>query len=318
MCSRYPQSEWSNWSDCRCRQRLRSSADERVLQLPRLPAWRPPRRGGARREDWLPAEIRSWSPSPSGWWANWSGHRATGGTRLGTFHEDDVGETPWIVPTAETADDGSLNRCRYSRGISPRRTGRMDSPVRSRRRPVGERCCIAVDRHAHARDGGQLSIGSPPDETNPRSSHHVTHHRARHRDAPADPAVPSYETGTVIVSDTAPSSRRVRVASTRSGRVTLIIMRGQPHAGPEDRTTRSSNSSSLRRSHCSTWLIVGAAIMHAPVARFRYPRRNHDAQVPTTPRWSGPQYSNVGGGPAVTRWAIARSRLSRHAATLHD
>ena len=39
---------------------------------------------------WGRAEIRSWSPSPSGWWANCSGHRATGETRLGTFHEADV------------------------------------------------------------------------------------------------------------------------------------------------------------------------------------------------------------------------------------
>ncbi len=37
-------------------------------------------------EDWLPAEIRSWSQSPSGWWANCSWHGATGETRLCTFH----------------------------------------------------------------------------------------------------------------------------------------------------------------------------------------------------------------------------------------
>ena len=39
---------------------------------------------------WWPGEVRSWSPSPSGWWANCSWHRATGETQLGTFHEDDV------------------------------------------------------------------------------------------------------------------------------------------------------------------------------------------------------------------------------------
>ena len=42
-------------------------------------------------EDWLPAEIRSWSPSPSDWWANCSWHRTTGRPHpLGTFHMDDV------------------------------------------------------------------------------------------------------------------------------------------------------------------------------------------------------------------------------------
>ena len=39
---------------------------------------------------WWPGEVRSWSPSRSGWWANCSWHRSTGETRLGTFHEDDV------------------------------------------------------------------------------------------------------------------------------------------------------------------------------------------------------------------------------------
>jgi hypothetical protein len=37
---------------------------------------------------WLPAEVRSWSQSLSGWWAKGSWHRATGETQLGTFHED--------------------------------------------------------------------------------------------------------------------------------------------------------------------------------------------------------------------------------------
>jgi hypothetical protein len=41
-------------------------------------------------EAWWPGEIRSWSKSPSGGWANCSRHRATGETRLGTCHEDDV------------------------------------------------------------------------------------------------------------------------------------------------------------------------------------------------------------------------------------
>ena len=35
-------------------------------------------------------EIRSWSPSPSGWWANCSWHPKTGSSKLDTFHEDDV------------------------------------------------------------------------------------------------------------------------------------------------------------------------------------------------------------------------------------
>ena len=41
-------------------------------------------------EDWWPGEVRSWSSSPSGWWANCSWHRATGETQLGRFHESDV------------------------------------------------------------------------------------------------------------------------------------------------------------------------------------------------------------------------------------
>jgi hypothetical protein len=41
-------------------------------------------------KDWWPGEVRSWSPSPSGWWANCSWHRATGETQLGTFHEDEA------------------------------------------------------------------------------------------------------------------------------------------------------------------------------------------------------------------------------------
>jgi hypothetical protein len=39
---------------------------------------------------WWPGEVRSWSPRPSGWWANCSWHRKAGETQLGTFHEDDV------------------------------------------------------------------------------------------------------------------------------------------------------------------------------------------------------------------------------------
>jgi hypothetical protein len=43
-------------------------------------------------DQWLPAELRSWSPSPSGWWANCSYHRGPGQTNLGTFQEGDVRE----------------------------------------------------------------------------------------------------------------------------------------------------------------------------------------------------------------------------------
>ena len=39
---------------------------------------------------WLPGEVRSWSPSPSGWWANCTWHRWAGETYLATFHEEDV------------------------------------------------------------------------------------------------------------------------------------------------------------------------------------------------------------------------------------
>ena len=42
-------------------------------------------------DNWLPGEVRSWSPSPSGWWAaNCSWRGATGETQLDTFHEQDV------------------------------------------------------------------------------------------------------------------------------------------------------------------------------------------------------------------------------------
>jgi hypothetical protein len=41
-------------------------------------------------DDWWPAVVRSWSPSPSGRWANCSWHRKAGETQVGTFHEDDV------------------------------------------------------------------------------------------------------------------------------------------------------------------------------------------------------------------------------------
>jgi len=34
--------------------------------------------------------VRLVGAGPSDWWANCSWHRATGETRLGTFHEDDV------------------------------------------------------------------------------------------------------------------------------------------------------------------------------------------------------------------------------------
>jgi hypothetical protein len=40
--------------------------------------------------DWWPAEVRPWSPSPSGWWANCSRHQGIGETQLGTLREDDV------------------------------------------------------------------------------------------------------------------------------------------------------------------------------------------------------------------------------------
>jgi len=41
-------------------------------------------------EGWLPAEIRSCSPSPYDWWADCSWRRTPGETHLGTFHEDEV------------------------------------------------------------------------------------------------------------------------------------------------------------------------------------------------------------------------------------
>ncbi len=41
-------------------------------------------------DEWYPAEVRSWSMSPSGRWANCSWHRGIGETELDTFHEDDV------------------------------------------------------------------------------------------------------------------------------------------------------------------------------------------------------------------------------------
>ena len=60
------------------------------IPLPRLPTGERPDVEVRVKGDWLPAEIRSWSPSPFAWWANCSWHRSTGETRLGTLHEDDV------------------------------------------------------------------------------------------------------------------------------------------------------------------------------------------------------------------------------------
>ena len=43
-------------------------------------------------EDWWPGEVRSWSSSPSGWWANCSWHGAIGETQLGTLHARSLSE----------------------------------------------------------------------------------------------------------------------------------------------------------------------------------------------------------------------------------
>ena len=73
-----------------------SVATDTPRQMSESPAFRvyPPgeRRDVEVRVDgaWYPAEVRSWSLTPSGRWANCSWHRGIGETQLGTFHEDDV------------------------------------------------------------------------------------------------------------------------------------------------------------------------------------------------------------------------------------
>ena len=62
----------------------------REHRLPRPPTRRAPDVGVGVDDAWFPAEIRSPSLGPSGWWATCSWHRTIWETRFGTFHEDDV------------------------------------------------------------------------------------------------------------------------------------------------------------------------------------------------------------------------------------
>jgi len=57
---------------------------DQSLRLPPLPPGERPDVEVRGNDAWWPGEIRSWSPSPSGWWANCSWHRTTGETRPDT------------------------------------------------------------------------------------------------------------------------------------------------------------------------------------------------------------------------------------------
>lgn len=73
-----------------CQSPLARSAHERTAVLPCLPPGERPDVEVRVDGGWYPGEVRSWSTSPSGWWANCSWRQELGETQLGTFREGDV------------------------------------------------------------------------------------------------------------------------------------------------------------------------------------------------------------------------------------